>query len=144
MSAWQRTLNDLKQDALNKTIEDPLAEGLPVQETSELLEKLGGKLTTDGLDQIRNAAQNVYTKQPPPMCVVQGWQVALSRVRDPDTGTYHRHVSAKLWPNGRSSTAADWNNLARIVAYLGAPPNPIAVPTNPNDVHHWHWIETAD
>ena len=140
MSAWERELDDLKREVLTKTIEDPVAEGLPVEEATEL-QQIGVRLNSEGLDKIRAVAKNLQTKQPPPMRVVQGWQVAMSRVRAPDTGKYHRHVSAILWPQGRSSKLIDWDNLGRIIAYLGAPPDPLAVPESPNHAHHWHWVE---
>ncbi len=51
------------------------------------------------------------------------------------------HLSAKLQPNGRSSTPEDWTFLGQALSLLGAPADyvPKTIETSPNAVHHWEW-----
>ena len=55
-------------------------------------------------------------------------------------------LSARLHPNGRASTIADWQFLGTMVAALGAPSAESQITpfetTGPNDTHYWAWSES--
>ena len=76
----------------------------------------------------------------PPERTVYGWRVLLSRYRLPD-GHHSWHLSARLSPPGRSATEKDWQRLGQIARHLGAPHDPLHVPDDPTNVHHWRWNE---
>jgi hypothetical protein len=134
MSAWERTLDDLRREAHNETLEDPMV-------TDEVKELATGAIDEAAMVKIREMAKTMKGLPLPPTRIVRGWQVSLSRFRKPDPGGYRWHFSAMLTPRGRSSTKIDWENLGRIAARLGAPRDPMIVPENPNDAHHWSWPE---
>ena len=74
---------------------------------------------------------------------IGGWRFGLSSgFPMPRDGW---HLSASLYPKGRSSTDADWRFIGEATAVLGAPESALLTPfdkTDPNDVHHWQWGNT--
>ena len=135
--SWRSQLDQLKAEAIAHTIENPQ----PTDAARELAsDGLKMKLTA-WMSKVREAARGGLDVgiKPPPSCNVYGWRVLLSRTR----GTYGFawHLSASLSPKGRASTERDWQQLGKIAAYVGAPKEPTIVPENPNDVHHWMWLE---
>ncbi len=138
--SWKRALDELKSDARAQTDEDPT----PSEAARALAEEAPNKPLTEWMSSVRSAARagvDAELKRPP-ICTVYGWRVSLSRVRVPD-GRYSWHLSAALSPKGRKSSERDWQMLGKIARYLGAPPDPLVVPEDPSDVHHWQWFDSA-
>lgn len=75
----------------------------------------------------------------PDRIVVLGWEVLLSRRKQ--DGIVIWHLSAKLHPHGRSSTENDWKVVGKIAARVGAPPDPVLMPNEPNAAIHWSWTD---
>jgi hypothetical protein len=75
----------------------------------------------------------------PDRLVALGWEILLSRRRQ--DGVVRWHLSAKLYPHGRSSTKHDWKIVGRIAARIGAPRDPLIMPDDPGAPVHWSWIE---
>jgi len=68
-----------------------------------------------------------------------GWSFCLD-VYEHDL-VEHYKLSARLFPPGRSSTEEDWATMGRIVALIGAPPEPL-IPieeSHPNSALMWLW-----
>jgi hypothetical protein len=75
---------------------------------------------------------------------VRGWKFVMDREAMGSIGT---HLSASLYPMGRSSTEEDWQFLGGATAVLGAPEDALLTPmetTHPNAVYHWHWNAPPD
>jgi hypothetical protein len=146
--SWKISLDALKAEAIRLTVDDPM--GAATVEARSLVQEgarsLGDPKKLAGwMDEARSAAQAGRLGasaglEPPPACTVYGWRVLLSRYRFPD-GHHAWHLSARLDPPGRSSTERDWQMLGKIAKHLGAPRDPLFVPENPNDAHHWRWDE---
>jgi hypothetical protein len=75
----------------------------------------------------------------PDRLVALGWEILLSRRRQ--DGIVLWHLSAKLYPHGRSSTENDWKVIGRIAARVGAPRDPVIMPDDPRAAVHWSWTE---
>lgn len=135
--AWKRTLDKLKIDARAQTDEDPT----PSEAASVLAEAAANTPLTEWMATVRATAQTGVDigLKPAPFCTVYGWRLCLSRMRVPDD-RYSWHLSASLSPRGRHADVRDWQMLGKIAAHLGAPRDPLVVPENPNDVHHWQWL----
>ena len=139
-TGWKRDLDTLKREALQQTIENPVV----TDTTKQLARDIAGLPATAALDKARAVALRADPAQHhrPAEQIVYGWQVLMSRVRDPETGVYAWHLSAMLHPKNRPSLNTDWERLGRIIKYLGVPnPDPTLMPANPNHAHHWHWTE---
>jgi hypothetical protein len=137
--SWKRTLDKLKVDARKQTDENPT----PSDAAIAIVEEALHKSPDERMSSLRAAARagvDVALK-PAPGCTVYGWLLFLSRTRTPE-GQYLWHLSASLSPKGRGSNERDWEVLGKIAAHLGSPREPIVVPDNPNDVHHWNWFES--
>lgn len=76
----------------------------------------------------------------PERLVVLGWEIFLSRRRQ--GGLLRWHLSAKLYPHGRSSTENDWKIVGQIAARVGAPQDPVILQEDPAAPVHWSWIES--
>lgn len=146
--SWKISLDALKAEAIRHTVDDPLGVATP---EARALAQEGTRSLSDQkkfagwMDEARSAARAGRLGasaglEPPPACTVYGWRVLLSRFRFPD-GHYAWHLSARLEPPGRSSTERDWQMIGKIAKHLGAPCDPLVVPENPNDAHHWRWDE---
>ena len=77
----------------------------------------------------------------PERLVVLGWEILLSRRRQ--DGAIRWHLSAKLYPHGRSSTEKDWKVVGQIAARVGATCDPALAPGDPNAAVHWSWIDAS-
>jgi hypothetical protein len=75
----------------------------------------------------------------PERLVVLGWEIFLSRRRQ--NGAIRWHLSAKLHPQGRSSTESDWKVVGQIAFRVGAPRDPLVVSKDPSAPVHWSWTE---
>ena len=75
----------------------------------------------------------------PDRLVILGWEILLSRRGQ--NGLVVWHLSAKLFPHGRSSTEADWKTVGKIAARIGAPRDPMRMSQDPNAPLHWSWTE---
>jgi hypothetical protein len=118
MSAWIQIDN----------LRDRIAQSAPVVIDSATIESLAA-----GMQYLRE--QNYA----PDRLVVLGWEILLSRRRQ--DGVVRWHLSTKLHPHGRSSTANDWKIVGRIAARVGAPADPAIMPDDPSAAIHWSWIE---
>jgi hypothetical protein len=146
--SWKIALDALRAEAIKHTVDDPL--GAATAEARSLAREgtrfLGDQEKLAGwMDEARRAARAGRLGAsaglpPPPARTIYGWRVLLSRYRL-HAEHYAWHLSAKLEPPGRASTERDWQMLGKIAKYLGAPCDPLTVPENPNDAHHWRWNE---
>jgi hypothetical protein len=86
-------------------------------------------------------AQEVLQKTnfAPDRLVVMGWEILLSRRSQESIVLWH--FSAKLHPQGRSSTENDWKVVGQIAARIGAPRDPVLMPNDPSAAIHWSWTE---
>lgn len=82
----------------------------------------------------------------PVLEVVDGWQIAISRIERAKVVLWD--FSAQLYPKGRGSTVHDWGRLGGLLALVadatgkdGMPPEPGSVTTSPNAVHHFIWSQ---
>jgi len=131
--SWRSSLDQLKAAAIAKTLENPQ----PTDAARDLA-NAGLKMEmTAWLSKVRGGLD--VGLETPPSCDVYGWHLLLSRTKVP--AGYLWNFSASLSPKGRASADRDWQMLGRISAYIGAPKEPTIVPENPNDVHHWAWME---
>ena len=136
---WKRSLDKLKAEAIARTDEDPK----PTDAAIAIAEEAAKKPMAEWMSSVRRAAKDGAAAglEPPPACTVYGWRVCLSRARVVDR--YSWHLSASLSPKGRSSGERDWQMIGKIAAYLGAPRDPLVVPDDPNDAHHWQWLDQS-
>ena len=115
--SWQQSLDDLKRRAAGKV--------QPVLSEEDARDP----------EKVRDWLQKANSR------VICGWDLLLTRTRQEDD-SIHWHLSAKLYPNGRSSTEDDWKFIGQAAAHLGAPQDPAVVPDDPNRPIHWHWLES--
>jgi hypothetical protein len=146
--SWKASLDALRVEAIAQTVNDPWGSA---NAEARALSRQGAGLLGDQkkfagwVDAARGAARAGRLGvsaglPPPPERTVYGWRVLLSRFRFPD-GHCAWHLSARLHPPGRSATNKDWQRLGQIARHLGAPHDPLHVPDDPTNVHHWRWDE---
>ena len=135
---WKRDLDKLKVDAHAQTDENPM----PSEAARDLAEAAARTPLAEWMSSVRTVARTGGDAglRPAPFCTLRGWRLCLSRTRVSD-GRYSWHLSGSLSPRGRRADERDWQMLGKIAAHLGAPPDPLVVPEDPNDVHHWQWFE---
>jgi len=145
MSAWQRTLDELKYEAKNRTFEEPEIGSDTVELTDKIRQSRSGE---EARSHVRTAMIDRIKHGPPPnkthgaeRCV-RSWMFFMSRFKNPEADVYFWHLSVTLFPRGRSSTDVDWKFLGQAVAYLGGPPQPLlGMPEDPNAPIHWSWAD---
>lgn len=76
-------------------------------------------------------------------CLVGSWEFIMTlSIRSADAPAWH--LSAMIWPRGRTSTDDDWKFLGQASMFLGAPKEPIFTdPENPKAPVHWDWPAAA-
>lgn len=137
--SWKRDLDKLKISAFANTDETPT----PTPAAGTLIAQAVGMTQAAWMAKVRDTVRRGDVDvglAPEAACTIYGWRVLLSRVRFPD-GSYWWHLSTSLSPLGRPAVDRDWSMLDKIRAHLGAPKKPTIKPVDPNDVHHWTWLE---
>jgi hypothetical protein len=150
MSAWQRTLDELKHEAKNRTFEEPEIGPDTVELTDKIHQSKSGEearshVRTAMIDRISSGRGPAPGKTHGAERNVRGWMFFMSRFKNVEADSYFWHLSVTLFPRGRGSTDADWKFLGQAVAYLGGPPQPLlGMPEDPNAPIHWSWSTDYD
>jgi hypothetical protein len=141
--SWRAVLDSLKRTASARTQQTTV-------DARAILDALAGNIpdlrsravTEEHLKNFYDAARILGVDPRPPAVTTHGWRLSLSRVATTDGG-HVWHLSASLYPKGRSSTANDWKRLGHFAMHLGAPKDSTIAPEDPTRVVHWQWPEAT-
>jgi hypothetical protein len=139
---WQTKLDDLKRRASTQT-RDTTADARKILDTmgSIIPDVRTSKVTKDAVESFSATVERRGIDPQQSSVTTHGWLLLLSRVTT-DVG-HMWHLSASLFPRGRSSKTNDWKMLGHFVMYLGAPKDPMIMPEDPTRVIHWQWLEAV-
>ena len=148
MNAWKSDLDELRQQAVAETVEDPVAykERLQKDLEQKFAKALEGCTLSDPDEKLIGRMRDTIRAGGPrmfglPTRLVCGWQLNLSRWRE--AKSYKWHFAAVPWPQGRAPAPDDLELLAQFVRHIvpTVQANPTPVPGQPPPILQWQWVE---